>query len=168
MGISQSKLTAELKQALQDQLDKALKGVKKTDLDDVGQLAVDGIRDLVAKGVSPIEGSGRFPAYVKASDGGYPLTVRKKYPGKKPRPVNLRLSGKFMDEGLDFRSNVGKLTVDVGYFDKDSISKEQGHREGAKGQAERPTIPQGGQTLAQTIIRNLERQVQAIMNKLKA
>lgn len=168
MTISSSKLTADLKKALDEKLATALKGVKKSDLDGMGQIVVKEMKDLIAKGISPIEGAGRFSAYIKANEGGYPLTARKKYPGKKPRPVNLRLSGDFLDDGLDYRSNVGKLTVEVGYFDKENINKETGHRDGVHGQPKRPTIPKGNETFAQSIIRKLESQVQALMNRLKA
>lgn len=168
MAISSSQLTKNLIASLDDKVKKALKGVTKSDLDSLGKLAVDGIKDLAAKGISPIEGKGRFPAYIKADEGGYPITVRKKYPGKKSRPVNLRLSGKFLDEGLEYKSDVSKLTVDVGFFDEQYEVMEQGHRKGTNGQGKRPTIPQGNQTFAQTIMRKFERHVQAIMNRLRA
>lgn len=63
--------------------------------------------------------------------------------GRRPVP-NLRLTGEFM-KGLNFsvegNNKKGYRTV-VGYNEEQS-KKERGHREGANGQAKRPTIPKG-------------------------
>jgi len=76
-------------------------------LDEMGLAIRDESLNMIAKGISPVEGEGRFEGY-KAQRGGakskgkskfgvenkgYPLSVQKKYPGKNVRPVNLFLSG---------------------------------------------------------------------------
>lgn len=84
---------------------------------------------------------------------GYPYSVRGKFPDKRPRPVNLLLSGEFL-AALEHRvvGIAGQYSVEIGFFedsDKDRKTgvhpaiKEQGHREGANGQPERPIIPIG-------------------------
>lgn len=78
---------------------------------------------------------------------GYPDSLGKKVlaqTGKKARPVNLKLYGDFL-ENLEakVRGRVNNRIVEIGYFKNSEAIKELGHREGANGQAVRPTIPQG-------------------------
>ncbi len=55
------------------------------------------MRDMIVKGISPIRGRGRFPAYLHAGKKGkYPANQKNKYPTKRQRPVNLLLSGDFL------------------------------------------------------------------------
>lgn len=99
---------------------------------------LDGMKALIAKGISPIKSIGRMPAYKNPER--YPDQMRRKYPGKRRRPVNLSLSGEFLD---DLTFQVGKsspLKIKFGFFTKKSILKERGHREGANGQPRRPII----------------------------
>lgn len=77
----------------------------------------------------------------KAQKKGYPDSLGEKALrkfGKKARPVNLKLSGAFLK---DLEVQVRNRIIEIGYFDKLSAKKELGHREGANGQAVRPTIP---------------------------
>lgn len=85
----------------------------------------------------------------------YPDSVQSQYPNKKRRPVNLYLSGDFLD-------NLGELTEDrklgkdfnVSLGFKGKFAKyEQGHREMANGQGFRPIIPikEGNETFVVTI-----------------
>lgn len=121
------------------------KPITKSDADAVGEGVVDEMKNLISKGVSPIEGVGRFPAYKDA----------KKYPGKrKPKtPVNLKLSGDFLD-ALDYQTVQARAGygTKIFYKGKEDI-KEQGHRDGANGQRVRPTIPIKGETFAQRVQR---------------
>lgn len=84
---------------------------------------------------------------------GYPYSVQKEFPGKRPRPVNLFLSGAML-AALTFdivQSTKNRVGVVVGYFDEEQAKKERGHREGVNGQPKRPTIPTGSQTFNKTI-----------------
>jgi hypothetical protein len=126
----------------------ALKGVKKklqdlgrgltqSEADEVGRKALSEMKSLISRGVSPISGGGyggKFPAY-KNPD---------KYPGKRKSktPVNLKLKGDFLDD-LDYSVVKGKsgYAAEIGYSSPKEKLKEKGHREGANGQPERPTIP---------------------------
>ena len=97
--------------------------------------------DLISKGISTIEGTGRFPAHKN--------TV--KYPGKKkrPRPVNLKLSGKFLRE---FSVSLKRFNViEYGFFSQYGKDLEEGHREGQNSQLKRPIIPQGNESLAKSM-----------------
>lgn len=107
---------------------------------EVGEETIQAMKDRILAGQSPIEGKGKFERY-KNPD---------KYPGKrKPKsPVNLRLSGDFLD-ALTHEVKSGDSGMETYIFyegsDGQGVSndvKEQGHRKGANGQPERPTLPQ--------------------------
>ena len=108
----------------------------------IAQLAREKILDLVSKGISPIEGNGRFEAYKPKSKTKrtYPETVKKSYPNKRRRPVNLKLSGRFLSEL--FSRATSPNVIEIG-FDSGSYGDtlEEGHREGVGGQAKRPILP---------------------------
>jgi len=106
----------------------------------IADLARRKILDLVSKGISPIEGNGRFEAYKpKDKNKRYPETVKGDYPAKRRRPVNLGLSGKFLRALKAFPKTVN--IISIGFFSEYGETLEQGHREGANGQAKRPILP---------------------------
>lgn len=165
---------------------KALNEIKKNLfglLDDetltkIGETIKQEMLNDISKGISPIKGFGRFPAYkwagfaneirkharsikdkekrkqfreeaLNIEKNRYPFTSYAKSLGKKPRPVNLKLTGDFIKSLVVWISGSGrKKTVNVGFKDKLSLAKEKGHREGANGQPQRPIIPQGRETLS--------------------
>lgn len=89
---------------------------------------------------------------------GYPYTVQKRYPTKKPRPVNLFLTGAFLGklQAAVFGSERdGKLSI--GFEDFKAEQMEEGHRIGWLGQGKRPIIPQGNEKFAQRIQRVAEK-----------
>lgn len=96
----------------------------------------------------------------------YPYSVQKKYPSKKPRPVNLFLSGDFLSN-LSYKLGLNgkKRVIEIGYFDALSAKKEQGHREGVNGQPSRPTIPKGGESFNETIKLDIMRILKQAMKK---
>lgn len=123
----------------------------------LGRDVVDEMKSLISKGISPISG-GRFPGYLHQGDPKrYPATAPKEY-GKKQRPVNLKLSGDFQDD-LDFKlqSTKSGIATIIGYFTESEALKEQGHREGVKGQPKRPTIPTTQEGFSQRIQRIISR-----------
>lgn len=123
---------------LSKQLQKVLKDSKepidKKTADKVGETVTDMMREVIAKGVSPIRGLGKFPRYINPN----------RYPGnrKSKTPVNLKLTGDFLD-ALSFTPVTDKYgyATQIFYSGKSEEMKERGHREGANGQPERPTIP---------------------------
>ena len=168
----------------------------------IGDAVVGTMLDLISKGISPIEGMGRFPEYkwagfakalrkekaainkaLKSNQRSlfrfrrmnqrqlliaqkqqnardisgllaskYPYSAMKKYPNKRVRPVNLYLSGAFL-ESLEaiVLGAAGQFTIEVGFFRDSEAIKEIGHREGANGQPERPIIPVDREEFAQVI-----------------
>lgn len=120
--------------------------IDKKTADSLGIQVVIQMKRLIRGGISPIKSIGRFPGY-KNPD---------RYPGeRKPkRPVNLTLTGKFLD-ALTFETIKVKsgYAPRIGYDSPKEEAKERGHREGANGQPERPTIPSvsKGEEFAATI-----------------
>jgi hypothetical protein len=173
-----------------------------------------GMKDMIAKGISPIEGVGRFPAYLAqaagknlrqagrsgrsrkqnqrqvraslrtfaqakkflgnnnrrtsrfASKRGYPYNVVKKFPDKRPRPVNLFLSGEFL-ASLEAKvtGHAGSFGIEVGFFTADQAIKEIGHRERANGQPSRPTIPIDREDFAVSIQRAIIKIVEEAIDR---
>lgn len=147
------KFRARIDKKSTESIIKKLGGLKniitKSDADAVGRNCVSAMLKQISQGTSPVQGWGRFPRYKD----------KKKYPGKanlakgkKYSPVNLRLTGQFL-ESLNYRVHKGKngYYVSIGYANRTAQKKEQGHREGANGQAVRPTIPQDGETFSRLV-----------------
>lgn len=136
-------------------------GVTKEDAETIGAFAVAEIKDLIAKGISPIEGMGKFPAYKwqtkanrKLGKDKYPFTrIGRKY-GKTATPVNLKLTGNMLDALTAWAEQKSKYwLIAIGFDGKSEQSreadlKEQGHRKGVNGQPKRPIIPKRGETWA--------------------
>jgi hypothetical protein len=103
------------------------------------------MKDLISKGISPIFGKGRFEGYAAQRYGKqkkkfYPDSVKKDFPSKRRRPVNLFLSGDFLKSLKAYPVSVGKIFI--GYTTKYGKKLESGHRDGVNGQPNRPTIPE--------------------------
>lgn len=146
-----SEFVAKLKRDIQTKTD-LRKILNSGVLNEMGRAIVEEMREDIASGKSPISGRGKFPAY-KNPD---------KYPGKRKRhsPVNLELTGQMLSS-LKYRVNQAKVLVTIFYSNRKAQLKELGHREGAKGQPERPTVPIGDEQFTQSI-RN---RVQALIDK---
>lgn len=103
--------------------------------DRLGSMIVAKMKELIAAGISPVKGEGRFEAYsaqrkanavatvnrksaggfkraqqVRRSSSLYPNSVRKQFPGKQLRPVNLNLSGQLIN-ALNYFSRTGQVEV---------------------------------------------------------
>jgi hypothetical protein len=114
---------------------------------EIAKTAKEKILDLVSKGISPIDGKGRFPNYKNTQK--YPKRARKNFPSKRNRPVNLTLSGKFLRALKSFPKSLNIITI--GFFSQYGEDLELGHREGANSQPQRPIIPQDGESFAKSI-----------------
>lgn len=82
-------------------LEKLLDGIDKRAAREIGSKVVKAMKkQFIAKGISPVAGIARFPAYAaqrKASPPlRYPDSVQGDFPGKRRRPINLFLSGDFL------------------------------------------------------------------------
>ncbi len=132
--VDDSKAVKELKEISKIS---SLKTLNKKERLSVGKAIIKSMKQLIAKGISPIKGKKRFKGY-KNPDSGYPSTVKRKHPSKKKRPVNLKLSGAFLKSLLVKNKAKGLL---IGFFSSLSKKKEKGHRQRAGGQPSRPIIP---------------------------
>lgn len=117
---------------------------------------VSEMKRLIATGKSTIAGRGNFGAYRgeyrrRIQKYGYVYSEGDKY-SKQLKPVNLKVSGKFLDSlrSLSQKTKSGYAAV-IGFTTKRSNLLETGHRDGANGQAERPIIPQEGERFVTTI-----------------
>lgn len=84
---------------------------------------------------------------------GYPYNTKEYRQGKKrPRPVNLWLTGDFLRAlTFELKKLAGKAGIEIGWWEPKQAIKEKGHREGANGQPKRPTLPRGSERWNQTI-----------------
>ena len=179
--IDPEKLRRDLARVSKMSADKAIRSLTRNDLLDVADATIDEMKTMISKGISPIKGEGRFPAYLWAGKKSlarkrgakkkalnrefsdkYPYSAMKKFPGKKERPVNLKLSGDFLNA---LSARVGKSRIDIGFFDKPFEDYELGHREGANGQPKRPIIPIKGEELSPSIYRRLVKTLQKVFDK---
>lgn len=116
------------------------------------------IRELMRSTSRKAQASLRKRLAAIGEERGYPFSVQDKYPDKKPRPVNLKLSGDFL-KSLTYQTSKrsGGQNVEIGFYDKESIDKELGHRgetnrkkRGGE-QPKRPIIPVGTETFNRVI-----------------
>ncbi len=190
MPIDLQKFKDDFERELKKAAALALKQIDRKDKMEIGDAAIDEMKKVIAKGISPIKGVGRFEAYKwagaanritkiakgltgarkksarqKASDlkkGKYPFSMKNKFPNKRERPVNLFLSG---DQLSNLITKPTQSGLEVGYYDKLSAQKEQGHREGVNGQPRRPTIPKNGEEFSPSIYRRIVDVVTSIVGK---
>lgn len=112
----------------------------------VANSVVEEMKKEISVGKSTIAGRGKFEAY----RGEYKKRIQRygavssggaKY-SKKLKPVNLKVSGNFLEslKGSTEKSKNGYAAV-ISINGVKNIKIEQGHRDGANGQAERPIIP---------------------------
>lgn len=181
-AIDYKKLERDIQKQTKVEAKQAFDSLKKNDLQDIGDGIVDQMKILIAKGISPIKGFGRFPAYKWASkkslarksgsargkklnrqfQNKYPYSARKDFPDKRERPVNLKLSGQFLENLI---ARVKGKTIEIGFFEKPWTEYEQGHREGVNGQPPRPIIPENGEEFGETIYRRLVKTLQSVFDK---
>ena len=137
---------------------------KRSDARILGRISINAMKLKIMKGQSPIRGKGlktRFGKY----RGGYEKAIKKRKLGNKMlRPVNLKLSGDFLDDLkiVGFIKEQGSTFPEIGFGSSKSDDKERGHRDGANKQAKRPIIPDDGENFAKTI----EKEVIDHLNKI--
>lgn len=141
---------------LQKDLQKAVKvSVDRNTAKRAGRSVVRDMKSKIAKGNSPIKGTSPFPAYRGSYRKRIKLGLIK---NKKLRPVNLKLSGKFLRSLIANTIKIaGSWFPVIEFNDSESDKKEEGHRKGANKQAKRPIIPKGRESFKTDIIRRVER-----------
>lgn len=126
--------------------------LSRATLTEMGTAAIKEIKSNVERGSSPIKGNGKFPAYKpsykKAIERGYYREF-----GKAVEPVNLTLSGKFLQDLRKVTPRSGDASVEVGFATQYGKKLEDGHRRGVKGQRKRPIIPKRGEQFKNPIVR---------------
>ena len=130
---------------LKEKIEDLKRPIRKVDAEEVGRMTILEMKKMITVGLSPIRGNKRFPRYKNPA----------KYPkNKKPRtPVNLTLTGDFLRAlTYDTRPSTSGYATEIYYAGREDV-KEQGHREGANGQPERPTVPMGKEEFAVRIER---------------
>lgn len=125
---------------------------------DIGNEFVEKVKEEVARGLSPITRK-KFPKYINPE----------KYPGRRKAaaPVNLELTGKMLaDLKINAIITSGKdISILLKYASKKSQDKELGHRAGAGGQPKRPTLPEGQENFSPFLIKQLEANFKALIEK---
>lgn len=129
---------------------------------------LDEMQSLIAKGISPVRGEGRFTGYSES----YPSKWHQRTYGKKKRPVNLRLSG-------DMLSNLTYKIVKVGsrsaveiFFKsaKSSGQKLSPEEKFQKNQKTRPLLPTSGKGFAlsiqEIVVRHYNEAINAFLKKM--
>jgi hypothetical protein len=155
---------------LEKKIDDAFRG-------EVGFIAVKLIKDLLSRGVSPVEGKGRLASYKNAAK--YPGLNRNKGKNlkrttqpmtrealakttKKQSPVNLKLTGDML-KSLSFKVKQGRIWI--GFFDTKEAIKAKALQDGTANMAARPILPtEPGQQFAQTIWREI---LKAVKEKIE-
>jgi len=111
--------------------------------DKLGRLVLKEILSSIARGISPVRGHGRFKGYKvdrstgKAKAQAYPNSVKDKFPSKRKRPVNLKLSGDLL-KAMRFRRLVGGVEVGLINASKKLKAIFEGHNEGSNLKAKLP------------------------------
>lgn len=132
------------------QLKAAASNIGKSDISTIAKNVISEMKSLISKGISPIRTTGRFESYKNPDN--YPKKIQKKYPDKKNTPVNLKLTGKMLDQLKVTAIKLGSNpSFNIGYSSESAKKKELGHREGANGQPKRPTIPNENEEFAVSI-----------------
>lgn len=137
--------------------------VSKSKLTSVGKRFINDMKKEIKIGKSPITGK-KFPAYKNPAN--YPGKVRKKFPNKRDKPVNLKLSGKFLrdlDVIVEKAEDIVRLRI--GYFTDLSSKKESGHARGVNGQPRRPTIPARNQNFSIDLLKKLKNSFISILEQ---
>lgn len=115
--------------------------------------------ELVSVGKSPVKGVGRFKAYATQRNDdprGYPndSNTRSKFPGKKTRPVNLKLSNDMPYLKAIFKAKFTDGGIEIGKPSDKLLAKLfEAHNEGEHDDVpQRKVIPTGGDTFTESII----------------
>lgn len=119
------------------------------------------IKDNISRGFSSVRGVGRFVEYSGAKNPGnktgYPFNVQKKFPSKRVRPVNLKLSGDMLSSLV---SRVEGGTISIGIFDKVEAEKAIKHNDGTEKVPQRHFLPT---KKGEQFTISIQRQLKALM-----
>lgn len=114
----------------------------------VGPIIKEAITDFLSKGISPVEGKGRFVKYSSSYTSAI-LNGRYVKFGKAVRPVNLKLTGK-LHNSIKIRPTASGLTI---WF---SDKKAEYHQNGTSKMPQRKLLPDDGELFSQAINEKIE------------
>lgn len=105
------------------------------------------IPELISKGISPVKGEGRFKKYSDV----YRDAIKKgRYPGKRQRPVNLKLTGELLNS-LKVETKQNKIIIRFNNPLAD-IHTNQG---AGKSKTIRKMLPQDGEVFSDVIFEEI-------------
>lgn len=89
---------------------------------DIGIATVSAMKKMIAQGISPVRGEGRFTRYSEQRGGSYPESVRGRFPDKKTRPVNLKLNGWYLKH-LTYWVSEKAQYIGIGFSGKEGVKQ---------------------------------------------
>lgn len=151
----------------------------------IGDTVITQMKNFIARGQSPVRDQGRFQGYkaqqISGGKGrrgnenkqGYPYSVMHRFPNKKVRPVNLKLTGEMLSD-LAHKFRFGEQTIELGLFSGKSALKAETHNQGTQEPriSRRPFLPtKDGESFAETIQRDIiaivKRRISYIIRSIK-
>ena len=130
---------------------------------DLGRNVKEKSLALVKVGLSPVEGRGRFKGYAVQRGGksNYPEIpgLKKKFPGKKTRPVNLELDGEYLDAVTQYKKNREGDGIEFGLLKGSDLQNKmfESHNEGSRNDIpQRKVIPTNGDDYTPLIRRKIK------------
>ena len=119
--------------------------------------------ELVKIGKSPVKGHGRFKRYAvqRGKPSNYPETprIRKRFPSKKTRPVNLFLDGSYLQAITKSKMNAEKNGIIYGLIGGSILHKKmfESHNEGKrKDIPQRKVVPSGKEQFTAKIMQRIK------------
>lgn len=148
------------------QSNRQLRKLSRTQRNIARQLRKNGTRGAIVRNFNASARSLAKAARTKVKKG-YPFNTPQYRAGtKRPRPVNLFLTGDFLRAlALAVKTVANKAQIEIGWWDPKQAIKEKGHREGAGGQPPRPTLPGKGERWAQVIQLDIMRVLREAVSK---
>lgn len=137
------------------------KVTNKSVVADLGRNIAEKSLALVRVGKSPVKGEGRFKGYAAQRGGGYPEIpgIKKKFPTKKTRPINLFLDGEYLKAITQFKRNKEGDGIDYGLLSGTVLQQKmfETHNEGMhKDVPQRKVVPTNGDDFVSLIRRKIK------------
>ncbi len=108
--------------ALRNQLINNDRVINKKTKKRLGKFLDKETKERIEVGTSPVKGVGRFKPYaIQRKGSGYPRDVKRKFPSKKDRPINLHLDGTFLNN-IGFK--LTKFGIEYGLISKKKLMKD--------------------------------------------
>ena len=173
-----------IRESLQKEIRNMSQRIDMATANEIGDIAVSVIKDFISKGINPLNVGGKFPQYSRSYKDQIigkaafytddenrlrvfpPKSIASKFKDKRISPVNLKLSGKFLEE---FESRPKKtatgISIILGFFKSYGKKLEKFHRDAINA---RPIIPINTEPLSAKVRKTiLDRILPIIRNRMK-